>query len=201
MSLGSLQKRLDGWKKAAANGHEIGNHSYSHPCTANFPFSARNALEDYTPAMMEKELDRANTEIERLLGTKPASFAFPCGQKFTGRGVNVKSYVPLVARRFLTGRGFRDEMANDPARCDLAQLLGIESDGLTFEKVKAFITAAAGNRGWLVFAGHEIGTPAHQTTNADMLDQLLRYAADPANGVWLDTVQAVATYVRAKRGL
>src|SRR6185437_12652378 len=31
----SLEKRLDGWKKAAAKGHEIGNHSSSHPCTGN----------------------------------------------------------------------------------------------------------------------------------------------------------------------
>jgi peptidoglycan/xylan/chitin deacetylase (PgdA/CDA1 family) len=196
----SLQKRLDLWKKAAANGHEIGNHSSSHPCTANFSFSLKNALENYTLPMMEKELDGANAEIERLLGVKPVTFAYPCGQKFVGRGVDVKSYVPLVAKRFLVGRGFRDEAANDPALCDLAQLLGMESDGLTFEQMKDLVARAAARGGWQVFAGHEVGKPANQTTQAAPLEQLLQYAADPANGVWIDTVEAVGKYIRAQRG-
>ncbi len=29
-----VQRRLDGWKSAVAYGHEIGNHSLHHPCTA-----------------------------------------------------------------------------------------------------------------------------------------------------------------------
>src|SRR5688572_3056494 len=29
----SVKERLEGWKKAAANGHEIGNHSLTHPCS------------------------------------------------------------------------------------------------------------------------------------------------------------------------
>jgi peptidoglycan/xylan/chitin deacetylase (PgdA/CDA1 family) len=196
----SLVKRLDLWKKAAASGHEIGNHSSSHPCTANFSFSLKNALENYTLAMMEKELDGANAEIERLLGVKAVTFAYPCGQKFVGRGVDVKSYVPLVAKRFLAGRGFRDEAANDPALCDLAQVLGMESDGLSFEQMRDLMVRAAARGGWLVFAGHEIGKPGNQTTQAAALEQLLQYAADPANGVWLDTVAAIGKHIRAQRG-
>ncbi|MDP2998324.1 MAG: polysaccharide deacetylase family protein [Bryobacterales bacterium] len=193
----NLEKRLDGWKKAAANGHEIGNHSTSHPCTANYPFSSKNALENYTVAMMERDLDGASAEIERLLGVKPVTFAYPCGQKFIGRGVEVKSYVPLVAKRFLAGRGFRDEGTNDPAECDLAHVLGVESDGLTFDEMKSLVLAAQGR--WLVLAGHEIGKPSRQTTQAAALEQFLKYAGDPASGVWIDTVQAVGKYIRARR--
>ena len=31
----NLNAFLDGWKQAVAFGHEIGNHSYTHPCTGN----------------------------------------------------------------------------------------------------------------------------------------------------------------------
>jgi peptidoglycan/xylan/chitin deacetylase (PgdA/CDA1 family) len=195
-----MEKRLDGWKRAVANGHEIGNHTDSHPCTVNYPFSSKNALEDYTAEMMERELDGASANIARLLGIKPVTFAYPCGQKFIGRGLDVKSYVPLVARRFLVGRSYRDEGANAPASCDLAQVLGMESDGLTFEQMKDLVISAAAERGWLVFAGHEIGKPGYQTTPAASLEQFLRYAGDPVNGVWMDTVQAVGKYIRAQRG-
>src|SRR5437016_1452750 len=44
------------WKRAAQAGHEIGNHSMTHPCSGNFPWSRDNALEDYTLERMEKEL-------------------------------------------------------------------------------------------------------------------------------------------------
>ena len=195
----NLEKRLDGWKRAAAGGHEIGNHTISHPCTVNYAFSSKNALEDYTLRKMEAELDGANAEIQRLLGVKAVTFAYPCGQKFVGRGENTASYVPLVAARFLTGRGYRDEGANDPAACDLAQVLGMESDALSFEQMRSLADAAAAQNGWLVFAGHEIGEPGRQTTQAADLDRFLRYARDPASGIWVDTVAAVAKHIRAQR--
>src|SRR5713101_5746724 len=105
---GAVEKRLAGWMQAVADGHEIGNHSLTHPCTGNYAFSARNALEDYTLQMMARQLDEANDEIQKLLGVKPTTFAYPCGLKFVGRGRDVKSYVPLVAERFLVGRGYLD---------------------------------------------------------------------------------------------
>jgi hypothetical protein len=73
----------------------------------------------------------------------------------------------------------------------------MESDGLTFDEMKNLVSAAQGR--WLVFAGHEIGRPGRQTTQAASLEQLLKYAGDPASGVWIDTVQAVGKYIQAQR--
>jgi hypothetical protein len=196
----NMQKRLEAWKTAVAHGHEIGNHTTSHPCSGNFVWSRDNALENYTPAMIEQQMDGANASILRLVGVKAVTFAYPCGQKFIGRGVAAQSYVPLVARRFLVGRGFRDEAANDPLFCDLSQVFGVESDGMSFDQMKAAVAAAAHEGHWLVFAGHEIGTRGNQTTLVSSLEPFLKYAQDPANGVWLDTVEKVATYIRAQRG-
>ena len=194
-----MMGRLAGWKKAAAEGYEIGNHTNTHPCSGNFAWSRRNAVENYTPAMIEAQMDGANAEIERLLGVKAVTFAYPCGGKTIGRGEATQSYVPLVARRFLVGRGFRDESANDPGFCDLSQVLGVESDGLSFDQMKAAVVEAARTGGWLVLAGHEIGAGGRQTTLVPALEQFLHYAQDPANGVWLDTVEKVARYIRARR--
>jgi len=191
-------ERLGAWRDAAATGHEIGNHSMRHPCTGNFPWAREKALENYTRAEMAAELDRASAEIVELLGVRPVTFAYPCGQKFVGRGKNVKSYVPLVASRFLAGRGWRDEGANDPAFCDLAQLMAAELDGLTFEQLKVLIEAACENGFWLVLCGHEIGQGGRQTTRVDTLRAFCEYAQDPQNGLWVDTVTNVARYVAAR---
>ena len=104
----NIQERLAGWKQAVADGHEIGNHTVTHPCTGNYAFSLKNALEDYDVRKMAEQLDGANEQIRRMLGVTPKTFAYPCGQKFVGRGLDVRSYVPLVADRFL------DESSNDP---------------------------------------------------------------------------------------
>jgi peptidoglycan/xylan/chitin deacetylase (PgdA/CDA1 family) len=195
-----VKERLPGWKRAVAEGHEIANHSLTHPCTANYAFSARNALEGYTLATMGKQLDEANAQMEQLLGVKPVTFAYPCGQKFVGRGSEVKSYVPLVAARFLVGRGFLDEAANDPNVCDLAQAMGTVFDDLNAKQILDLVVDAAKSGRWLIFVGHEMGKPGEeQTTDLGAIEQLLQYAKDPANGIWIDRVDTIGKYVQNQR--
>jgi len=194
-----VRKRLDGWKKAVADGHEIGNHSNTHPCTANYSFSRLNALEDYTLEMMAAQLDGANAEIHDLLGVKPRTFAYPCGQKFVGRGLEVRSYVPLVAERFLVGRGYLDESANDPHVCDLAQAMGTSFDDMEFEQMRNQVEQAANEGRWVIFVGHEIGKRGYQVTDTAALEALCEYLKDPAHGIWLGTVAEIAEYIRQQR--
>src|SRR4030042_2805802 len=106
ISPGSMLQRIEEWKKAVKNGHEIGNHSILHPCSGNFTWSRNRALEDYTLNRMKTELDSANRLIKRMMDVNPVSFAYPCGQTFIGRGINVQSYVPLIAMMFESGRGW-----------------------------------------------------------------------------------------------
>jgi peptidoglycan/xylan/chitin deacetylase (PgdA/CDA1 family) len=195
-----VRKRLAGWKAALAAGHEIGNHSTTHPCTGNFAFSRRNALEDYTLERLERDVSETSLFVSRELGREPVGFAYPCGQTFVGRGEGVRSYVPIVARLFRTGRLYMGEDSNDPAFCDLAQLLGVNLDGLTFEEVRPSLDKAAAEGRWLVLAGHEIGEGGAQTTLATTVAAICRHARDPANGLWLDTVDAVSAHVLRERG-
>lgn len=195
----AVGKKLDAWKQAAADGHEIANHTATHPCTGNYAFSAANALESYTLDKMAGEVDGASAAIENLLGVTPTTFAYPCGQKFVGRDGAVKSYVPLVAARFLVGRGYLDESPNDPALVDLAQAMGTAFDDMGFPQMKAIVDAAAAQGRWIIFVGHDIGRRAHQTTDAAALEQLCAYVKDPANGIWLGTVADIGRYVRGRQ--
>jgi peptidoglycan/xylan/chitin deacetylase (PgdA/CDA1 family) len=194
-----VEKRLEGWKKAVADGHEIGNHTLFHPCSGNFPWSRKDALEDYTIDKMRNELLDANKQIEKLLGVKPKVFAYPCGSTFVGQGVNTKSYVPLIAELFLAGRGWLDEGPNNPSFCDFAQLTGMEMDGKDFDQILPLIENARKTGAWLVLAGHEMGDSGEQTTRLSMLKKLIEYAQDPANGIWIAPMGTVAKYVKDHR--
>jgi len=191
----TMEKQLDGWKKAVTNGHEIGNHTLTHPCTGNFSWSRNNALEDYTLKQIRNELKECNKRIRELLNVKAEVFAYPCGQKFIGRGISTKSYVPLVADMFLTGRGWMDEAANDPAYCNFAQLSGIEMDGKDFDQILPLLEEAKKTGQWLLLAGHEMGDDGNQTTRLSMLRRLMEYAQNPTNEIWIEPVGTVARYI------
>ena len=194
-----VKERLEGWKKAVAQGHEIGNHTLSHPCSGNYPWARQKALENYTLKTIRDEMDACNEQIEKLLGVRPTLFAYPCGHTYVGRGENTKSYVPVVAKLFFAGRTYRDNISNDPAFCDLSQLTGIDMDEKDFDKIVPLLERARQNGHWLILGGHEMGESGHQTTRLSMLKQLLKYAADPSNGVWIAPVGTVAQYVSKQR--
>jgi len=195
----AVERRLEAWKKLAASGHEIGNHSLNHPCTGNFAWSRQKALEDYTVEKMRDELKQANRRIKELLGVTAESFAYPCGQTFVGRGIDTKSYVPLVATMFSSGRTWQDETPNDPGFCDLAQATGVEMDGRDFEQILPILEKAKETGQWVALAGHEIGQDGQQTTRVTMLEKLMSYANDPANKIWIAPVGTIARYIRERR--
>jgi peptidoglycan-N-acetylglucosamine deacetylase len=196
----AIERQIDLWKRAVADGHEIGNHSLTHSCSGNFPFARQKALEDHSITRMREELVEANRRIATLLGVTPRTFAYPCGQTFVGRGKETQSYVPVVAELFLAGRGWLDEAANDPTFVDLSQTLGVEMDGKDFGNMRPLLDDARGRGAWLVLAGHDVGDDGRQTTRVIMLDELLSYAKDPANGIWLATVGEAADQIVRQRG-
>ncbi|TAL66458.1 MAG: polysaccharide deacetylase [Bacteroidetes bacterium] len=195
----NMMQRLEGWKKAVADGHDIGNHSLHHPCSGNFAWSKNYALENYKIVDMDMELDSASNLIKKMLGIWPVSFAFPCGQTFIGRGEKTRSYVPVIAAKFETGRGWLSEGPNDPSFCDMSQLTGMELDGKSFTQVLSLIEDAKSKGSWLIFAGHEMNDRGIQTSLLKTIEEICKYASDPANGIWIDNVHNIAAYVIEKR--
>jgi len=192
-----VENYRDAWKAAAANGHEIGNHTVTHPCSGNFSFSRNKALEDYTLARMEDEMHDANEAIKILLNIEPQTFAYPCGQTFVGRGENTQSYVPLAAKYFLAGRGYNGESANDPAFCDLAQLIAIPADVNDFTFLKRYLDKTLEDGYWLIMAAHDV-EKGQQSMSAEVLRAIGEYTKNHPE-LWTDTVANVAAYIKSQR--
>ncbi len=200
VGLERMQNRLDGWREAVRTGHEIGNHTTSHPCSGNHFFSRHNALETYTREQMEQDIAGADRRIRELLDVRPRTFAYPCGQTFVGRGAATCSYVPLIARRYLAGRCHMNESHNAPEFCDLAQLFGYAFDTAPVEHFIALIGQAVRDGGWVVFCGHEVGTEGFQNIETRKLEAVCRYLVKHRDLIWTDTVDAVAGYIDSQAG-
>jgi peptidoglycan/xylan/chitin deacetylase (PgdA/CDA1 family) len=193
---GAVARRRREWEAVVAAGHEIGNHTVTHPCSANFAFSRANALEDYTLEGIEDEIDRASGLVEELLGRRPRTLAYPCGQSFVGRGAERASYVPVVARRFLAGRGCGSETPNDPRRCDLAHVDAYAVDGLDGNHLVGLVEDEGAEGRWVVMVGHDVGDGGEQTVLAGALEALCHRAR--TGDVWVAPVAEVAGWLRGQ---
>jgi peptidoglycan/xylan/chitin deacetylase (PgdA/CDA1 family) len=195
-----LGQRPEDWRRVVAAGHEIGNHSATHPCSGNFPWARERALETYDLDEIRRELTDASRTIAQVLGVEPATYAYTCGQTFVGRGRDTRSYVPVVAELFLAGRGWLDEAPNDPAYVDLAQVFGVSMDDRTFDDLLPLLEETIDHRAWLVLGGHDIGDgPGRQVTRVATLEAVGDWVRQSKGRVWMDTVGAVARHVRAAR--
>ena len=199
----NLLEELELWQKAVASGHEFGNHTIGHPCTGNFAWVRYDSvvLESYDLDRMRAEVLQANDKIEELLGVRPVSFAYPCGQTYVGRGTNTKSYVPLIAELFQTGRRWLDETTNAPAHFDPAQVMAMRMDGEDFSTIRRLIERTKRNETWLVLAGHGIGDSTRWGTNLGMLRELLAYVQEPDNGVWIAPVSEGASFIAKEQAI
>ncbi|TMP30918.1 polysaccharide deacetylase [Pseudoalteromonas rubra] len=196
-----VQARLEDWRKVVATGHELGNHTHSHLCTGNFAWlrAQDKGLEQVDLAWLEQDILKTNQFLKAKLSVEPKSFAYPCGNTFVGRGTQVKSYVPLIAKHFSSGRTWLDETANNPTYTDFAQLTGIRMDGMRFEELKTMIEALREDNKWIILAGHEVGENGLYSVDSKVLSQLIHYLQAPENDYWVDTVDKVGTYIKMHR--
>ncbi|MCF6437518.1 polysaccharide deacetylase family protein [Pseudoalteromonas sp. MMG022] len=201
VSRDNVVARLPDWQKVVANGHEIGNHTTSHVCTGNFQWLRKQnkGLEQTSLDWLRKDIEQTNIYIEKHLKVKPRSFAYPCGNTFVGRGQNVKSYVPMVATLFESGRTWLDETANDPTYTDFAQLTGIRIDGMSFDEIKQLLDLLRFRNSWVILAGHDVGKKGPYTVDSVALAQLIIYLKQPKNGYWLDTVDNITKHIKKNR--
>ncbi|MCS7222265.1 MAG: polysaccharide deacetylase family protein [Anaerolineae bacterium] len=189
-----FEQALAPWREVAAFGHELGNHTVSHPCSYNFAFmveSGRRPLEEMTLDEMEAEIVEASRRI-RILALQQAdiSFAYPCYQTFVGRGLTQQSYVPLVARHCIAGRG-RGETANDPLRCDLAHVWSWPCERMSGAELVGLAEQAASQGRWGILTFHGVHE-GHLPIGERDLAELCAFLARARERIWTAPVATVA---------
>lgn len=109
-----MNARLDEWRAAANNGHELGNHSVYHPCRASLPnkdwVKAHHNLDHYSVAQMIEELEVANTFLKAIDGQSERTYTLPCGDMVIGADVSSRQqYLSQLNELFTAVKGEGDD--------------------------------------------------------------------------------------------
>ena len=96
-----LKDQIFKWRKAAEEGHELGNHTVWHPCEGGRPgrefVKPESDLNNYTVSRMVKEIQTMNNTLKAIDGKSERTFAYPCGDM----QIHDSSYLNKIKNEFV----------------------------------------------------------------------------------------------------
>jgi peptidoglycan/xylan/chitin deacetylase (PgdA/CDA1 family) len=193
-----FQARAADWREVARAGHEVGNHSLTHPCSRGFRDRLdAPCLERMTTGEVERDVLAAERILGECLGQGPRSFAYPCYQSDVGEGVARRSYVPVIARHFPAGRG-KGERPNNPLTCDLHYLWSFPVERATGAELVGLAERAATTGTWCILTFHGVHE-GHLPVGRSDLEELVVHLSRGRDRLWTAPVVEVARRVAAWR--
>lgn len=199
LSSESLRKRLPEWRALAAHGHELGNHTLFHPCSASLPDRAwvtpDNDLDHIQASQWAAEVRVGNTMLQAIDGQTERTFTLPCGD-FKASG---EPLLPLVADQFVAIKAGDGGVVPDMWTLDVHRVGVTAPAGVTGAQLIAQVEAA-GARGTMInFTFHGIGGD-YLIESVEAHEQLLAYLDAHRDRVWTATFLDIAKYIARTRG-
>jgi peptidoglycan/xylan/chitin deacetylase (PgdA/CDA1 family) len=186
------------WIAVAAKGHEIGNHTQNHICSANFQSTpSARGLESCTLVEIEADILGAEAKLRDLVPEQTErTFAYPCYQNWVGRGIHRQSYVPIVARHFAAGKaGGEYGFFNNPMNIDLACAIGVPTERMSGAEMIGLVELAMRRGHWIILTFHQVGAGRLGTSEFDFLN-LLDHLAEHKDRIWTAPAVTVAKVIR-----
>jgi peptidoglycan-N-acetylglucosamine deacetylase len=206
------RKELAPWREIALAGHEVGNHTVTHPCPRNHR-GRPGGLEDLTLEQIEADVLEGEERLRELIPGQPTrSFCYPCYVSDVGEGLNRQSYVPIIARHYSAARGL-GEVPNDPALADLHYLSSWPIGGWMPGPALVQMAEVAAARGkWVIMTFHDFqrqggttwtpGSPYHLPDLPEEHFRILcEHLAAQHERIWTAPLVTVALAIREWRSV
>lgn len=152
---GSMQARIQEWKKLPVTGHELGNHTLFHPCDGGPGRSwvkPEYDLKNYSVQRMIDETRMTNLFLQALDGKTRRTFAFTCGDMKIGDS----SFINPMKGDFAAARAVRNQM-HTINEIDLYNVDCFVVNGESGTKLIAWAREAMETHSLLVILFHGVG--------------------------------------------
>ncbi|WP_224995627.1 polysaccharide deacetylase family protein [Cesiribacter sp. SM1] len=189
-------KRLEEWKKVAANKHELANHTLFHPCNGSLPgrgfVTADYDLSTYSLRRIRDEIRMTNTALEALDGKKERTFAYPCGDMTVGD----TSYVDAIRVDFVAARGVQSVLV-PKGNADLYNVGSYMINGQTGDELIALVKKAMQSRSMVVFLFHGVGGEHGLNVSLEAHSKLLHFLKEHEKEIWTTTFLDAVQHIKA----
>ena len=189
------RERLADWRKAAAKGHELGNHTLFHPCLGNQPgrqwVKPDYDLSKYTIQRMVDETRMTNVLLEAIDGRKKRTFAFTCGDMKIGDS----SFINNMKSDFVAARAVRHEM-HPITQVDLYNIDCYAINGETGEQMIEFVKKSMQTNSLLVFLFHGVGGEHALNVSLPAHRRLLLFLKQQEKNIWIAPMIDVAEHIK-----
>lgn len=191
----AVSKRIPEWRLAAQKGHELGNHSLTHPCDATFEgrswVDSERALNNFTVARAVNEIRITNTLLEAIDGKKERTFAFPCGDTKIG---SVNFYDDLK-NDFVGARGVQSGFQHIK-EVNLNDINCFGINGQSGDYMIDLVKKAIESHTLLVFLFHGVGGEHALNVSAKAHKELLQFMKLHEKEIWNAPMVDVAKFIK-----
>lgn len=178
--------RMAEWRKLAADGHELGNHTLFHSCAKSKPgrdwVAVYNDLDKKTMEQMHAELTIANAFLHAIDGKTERTLTPPCLDWDLADG----DYVKTLGNLFVGIKGAEKIPAENTAM--------LLPDGHTGKQLIDFVKKSAKNGGLVQIIFHGIGGD-HLSVSKEAHEELLKFLAENRETYWTDTYINIASHL------
>jgi sialate O-acetylesterase len=197
-SASAVTKRIPEWRRVAAEGHELGNHTSFHPCDGRPPgrgfVTPDNDLSRYTLSRMTAETRFTNTLLNAIDGKTERSFAFPCGDKMIGD----TPYYDAIKKDFVAARGVTGGMQK-AAQVDLSDIRCYMINGQNADYMINLVKQAQQTGTLLVFLFHGVGGGHSLNVSRGEHSKLIHYLKENERDIWIAPMVDVARFIRKEQ--
>ncbi|PZR20734.1 MAG: chitooligosaccharide deacetylase [Flavobacterium psychrophilum] len=194
----NVANRIGDWRRVAKNGHELGNHTFSHPCDASLPgrewVSPETDLSKYSIDRAVNEIKTTNGLLYAIDGKKERTFAFPCGDLKIGNTY----FYDLVKDDFVGARGVNSTYVQ-MKDVNLNDITAFGQSDTTAEQMISQIEEAERQGSFIVLLFHGVGGEHPLNISETEHSKLLQYLSDRENDIWVATMVDVAKYIKEKQ--
>lgn len=192
------RKRIAEWRAVARAGHELGNHTWYHPCDGSRPgrtwVSPDNDLVTYSVDQLVEEIEMTNVFLQSLDGKTERTFAYTCGDMETGEG----SFVGAIRDRFLALRGVHGQLNTaDNINFDNIYCFGVDENNQ--DQMISWVEKARSENAMVVILFHGVGGGHSLNVTLEKHRELLSYLATHEKDFWVAPLADAAKHLRQRR--
>jgi len=195
----TLPGRQNEWKAAAAAGHELGNHTLFHSCSAKGPgrewVQPHRDLDKQMAAQVQEQVIAANTWLQALDGKTKRTFTPPCLDMQAGG----QDFVAALKPHFVAFRAAGPGLVTDTAALDPYAMPVYFVEGMSGEQLIALVEKAASQHALIGLLFHGVGAE-HLSVAREAHDQLLDHLAKNTARFWTDTMVNIMENARKQAG-